>query len=402
MPRYIYIAKSQPYKTIQGDIEAESEAQVIDKLTKLGYFPISIKAEGLSLDKPRIWLFRKVPNRDIVLFTLQLSSLLEAGVNIINGLHIISNQTSNKYVKAIISDVSSKIKDGESLSESLASYPQLFSNLYTSMIYSGEVGGNIEVTLKRLADFLGKEEEFKNSIRAALTYPAFVFAVGLLTVTILLYFVIPRLATMFTDMGQVLPLPTRILINTSNSLREFGWIILTIIFLFIFFLRRAYRSAGGRILWDRVKLRILILGEIILKTEISRLMRTLSLLLSSGIPITPALEISISSMENQILKSEVKKFKEQIAKGTSLSSALKNSKLFPEFVNNIVAIGEETGTLDKSLMRIANDYEQAVDRTLKTLSRLLEPVIILVMGLIIGFIVLSMLLPIFQINLIVR
>lgn len=402
MSRFIYTAKFNPQKTIQGDIEAESEQDAINKLNKMGYFPISVKAKELFLEKQGIWRFWKVPNKDIVIFTRQLSSLIESGVNILDSFNIVSNQTPNKYLKAVLNDVASKIKDGKSLSESLSTHPYLFSNLYTSMIHSGEVGGNIEQALKRLADFLEKEEEFKNSIRTALTYPFFVFSVSALTVIILLGFVIPRLVSMFEDMGQVLPLPTKILINVSGFLRGYWWLILAFIFVSIPLLKRLYYKPQGKALLDKFRLKLPILGIIVLKTEVGRLMRTLSLLLSSGIPIVYSLDISISVLENQILKLEVQKFKERIADGLSFSECLSGSKLFPVFVTNIVMVGEETGALEMSLMRIADGYEKEVDRSLKALTRILEPAIILIMGLIVGFIVLSMLLPIFQINLIVR
>jgi type II secretory pathway component PulF len=402
MPRYIYTAKSQPNQTIQGDIEAESEQDAINKLSKMGYFPLSVQTKDASLDKQGIWHFRKITKREIAIFTRQLSSLIESGVNILKSLSILSNQTNNKSLKTILNDLISKIEDGKSLSESLSAHPKLFSSLYTSMVYSGEVGGNIELTLKRLADFLEKEEEFKGSIRQALVYPFFILAVSALTVIILLGFVIPRLVSMFEDMGQILPLPTQMLINLSGFLRNYWWVILAIILISIFLLRRIYLSPQGRVWLDRLKLRLSIWGIIVLKTEIGRLARTLSLLLSSGIPTVHSLDISASVLENQILKMEVQKFKNQIAGGLSFSKCLQESKLFPAFVTDIVRIGEETGTLEKSLMRIADSYEAETDRALKALTRLLEPVIILVMGLIVGFIVISMLLPIFQINLIVR
>lgn len=402
MPHYKYIAKPEPQKTVEGDIEAESEQEAINKLTKMGYFPISVEAEDASSYKRGFLNFGRVSDRDIVLFTRQLSSLIESGVNILNGLNLISHQTTNRYFKAVLNDVIAKIKDGRPLSESLSQHPDLFSSLYTSLIRSGEAGGSLEQTLKRLADFQEKEEEFKNSIRAALTYPLFVFFVGVLTVMVLLGFVIPRLVTMFEDMGQLLPLPTRILIGVSGFLQAYWWLAVLATAAAVFFLRRFHRSPEGRLLWDSFKLRLAVWGEITMKSEISRLTRTLSLLLSGGITILSSLEISTSVLENQALKVDVEKFKEQIGAGSSLSNCLKGSKLFPDFVINVVSVGEETGALEKALLRIADDYEREVDRELKTLSRLLEPVIILVMGLIVGFIVLSMLLPIFQINLIAR
>ncbi|MDD4893832.1 MAG: type II secretion system F family protein, partial [Candidatus Omnitrophica bacterium] len=198
------------------------------------------------------------------------------------------------------------------------------------------------------------------------------------------------------------PLPTRILINTSGFMRSYWWIIFLIAGITIFLFRRMLRTAQGKIAWDGFKLKMIILGPVILKTEISRLTRTLSLLLSGGIPVTSGLSISITVIDNEILKTEVSRFKSLIYSGSSLSAAFKTSKIFPDVVINIVEIGEGTGVLDKSLLRIAEDYEKEVARTLKTLTHMLEPVIILVMGLIVGFIVLSMLLPIFQMNLITR
>jgi type II secretory pathway component PulF len=402
MPRYIYTAKSHPHKIIQGEIEAETQAEAINKLTQMGYFPVSVKPEILLEARTGFFRLSRISGKELSLFTGQLSNLIESGVNILESLAIISNQSKNKYFRAVLNDVIGKIKDGSSLSESLAAYPDIFSNLFTSLIHTGEASGRINETLKRLANFLEKEEEFKNSLRSSLTYPAFVFVAGVVTVMVLFLFVIPRLVSMFEDMGEVLPLPTRLLINISSFMRNYWWIILTVFFAIVFMIRRIYKSQQGRVFLDKLRLRLGVLGEIILKTEIGSLARMLSLLLSSGVPITSSLEISMSIVENQILKSEIQRFKDEIANGASLSSSLGTSEYIPEFVTNVVRIGEETGALDESLMRIAIDFEKDVDRTLKTFSRLLEPVVILIMGLFVGFIVLSMLLPIFQINLIVR
>lgn len=403
MPVYTYTAKSDPTKTIQGNIEAESEQDAINKITRLGFFPVSVKPEDLSLDKREgILRLRKVSNKDLLLFTSQLSTLIDSGVNIINGIKIISDQSHNRYLRTVLNDVIGKIKDGRSLSDSLATHPYLFSDLYTAMIHTGEASGNLRVVLKRLNEFFEREEEFKSSLRSSLAYPLFIFVVSILTVVVLLVFVIPRLATMFEDMGQVLPLPTRILIGISGVLRAYWWMVASAIAVMVFWLRRLYRTPQARIALDNFKLKIIIIGRIILKTEISRLVRTLALLLSSGVPITTSLDISVSIIGNEVLKTELRRFKEEIAAGSSLSGALKSSDFFPDFVTNIVAVGEEAGSLEKSLLRIADDYEKEVNDTLKGLTRMLEPVVILVMGLIVGFIVLSMLLPIFQINLIAK
>jgi len=386
---------------MQSVIDVESEQAAINKLLEMGYFPVSVKPENSYLDKQKSY-FKKVSRKDLVIFTRQLSSLIESGVNILDSLNIVTNQTSNKYFKAVLTDVSVKIKDGKSLSESLNLYDNIFSNLYTSIIHSGEASGNLEKVIKSLAEFFEKDEEFRASLRASLTYPLFIAVVGVLTVSVLMGFVIPKLVTMFEDLGQALPIPTKILINVSVFFTHYWWIIFAVIFLVIFSLQRAVKTNQGKLFIDRFKLKIPMAGEIVLKSEIARLSRTLSLLISSGLAVVSALNVTIAIIGNQILKNELEKFKKQITDGLSFSKCLNGSKLFPSFVTNIVAVGEEGGSLEKSLMRVADEYERDVDRSLKAISRLIEPVIILVMGVVVGFIVLAMLLPIFQINLTAR
>ncbi|MFH0828313.1 MAG: type II secretion system F family protein [Candidatus Omnitrophota bacterium] len=402
MAKFSFTAKANPKEIIKGSVEAESEQDAINKITKKGYFPVTIAAEEKILNKKDIFSFRKITSKDIAVFTRQLSGLVASGVNIINSLNIISKQTSNRYLKATLNDVIKRIKDGNPLAESIAAQAPLFSPLYCSMIRTGEASGNLKVVLSRLSDFLEKEDELKNSVIAALTYPLFVFMVGISTVIILLVFVVPGLITMFKDMGQVLPLPTRILIGASDFLRYYGWLLAVLIFAAIVSLNKMYLSPRGRLAIDKFKLKAGWPGRIILKNEISRLMRSLSLLVSSGMPITSALDIAASILQNKVLVLETDKFKEQIKDGQSLSLALENFKIFPEFVKYIVAVGEETGSLDKALASVADEYDREVDRALKTFTRLLEPVIILVIGLVVAFIVLSMLLPIFEINFLVK
>ncbi|MFA6217121.1 MAG: type II secretion system F family protein [Candidatus Omnitrophota bacterium] len=402
MQKYIYTAKSKPQEIIEGSIEAESEQDAVNKITQKGYFPVSIQSAAPNLQKTGLRRLWKVSDKNVSLFTGQLASLIESGVTILNGLTILSNQTADTYFKAVLQDIAHKIRDGRSLSESFSEYPGIFSPLYISMVHSGEVGGSVEPALKRLAEFMEKEEEFKSSLLAALTYPFFLLAVSIITVFILLGFVIPRLVTMFTDMGQVLPLPTQILVTVSIFLRTYWLILGLIIIVIVFIIRQLSMKPEGRMIFDRFKIKIPGLGIIILKTEISRFVRTLSLLISGGIPIVYALDVTASSIQNEVLKQEVLTFKHTLSQGGSLSQCLKGSALFPSLVTNIVNTGEETGNLEKALLRIAVDYEKEVDRIIKTLTRLLEPVIILIMGLVVGFIVIAMLLPIFQINLIVR
>ncbi|MDD2702662.1 MAG: type II secretion system F family protein [Candidatus Omnitrophica bacterium] len=401
MPRYIYTAKSHPDKIIQSSIEAESIQDAVNRVTDMGYFPLEIEYEKLHLQRVR-GFFSAVPMKDIVQVTYQLARLSESGVNILNSLNIIAGQTGNRYLKAVIEDIRNRINEGKSLSESLESHRDLFSGVYAAMIRAGETGGNLELSLKQLAEYLEREEGLKHSVRSALTYPFFVFVMSVVTIAVLFMFVIPRLIPLFTDMDQVLPLPTRILLGLSSFFRVYWWLIGVITGAGFFIIYRLYSHPQGRFYFDKIRLRFPVLGAIFLKNELSRMTRTLSLLLAGGIPIVTSLGTAASVMENTVLKKEAERIRERITSGSGFFQCLNESDVFSPFVKNMVRIGEETGSLEKSLLRIADDYEKQVNDALKVLIQLLEPSMILVMGLVVGFIVLSLLLPIFQLNAIVK
>ncbi|MBF0522512.1 MAG: type II secretion system F family protein [Candidatus Omnitrophica bacterium] len=402
MTQFSYTAKVGPQEIIQGLIDAESQQEAIKTLSNQGCFPLSLKVANLSAQDKGLLRIRKISMAEVALFTNQLAGLLGSGVILLRALNILSSQTVNQHFKSVIDDISDKIKDGKSLSEGFSMYPELFSNLYVAMVHSGEMSGKLDQTLKRLAEFLEKDQEFKSSVRSALIYPAFVFSVGVATVVLLLTFVIPRLVGMFEDMGQALPLPTRILIGVSEFWRQSWPVMLALLVIFFFVFNRWRHTLEGKRDWDRFQLKLPLVGEIILKTEIARLSQTLSLLISSGMEILHSLDISASVVDNEIIKNELKSSREKIRMGASLSTCLIDSKMFPSLVTSVIAVGEETGTVDKSFLRIADEYEARVEKMLKTLTQLLEPVIILVMGVVVGFIVMSMLLPIFQINMIMK
>ncbi len=402
MPKYAYVAKPGPYKTVQGVIESESEQDAVNKVNSMGYFPVSVKLLEPANRVKGVPFFRAVSTREVALFTAKLANLSSSGINILNALHILAAQEANRQLKLVIEDVDSRVRDGRSLSQALSAHPQIFSGLYTALIHSGEISGTLNETLNRLSGFLENEEELKSSVMAALTYPLFILAVSILTVSVLLGYVIPRLAGMFEDIGSILPLPTKILIGMSGALHNWWWLILLVILFSAFLVQRFYSTEKGKEALDGLRLKIYLFGDITLKRQTARLARTMSLLISGGIPIIQAMDIAGSVLTNGVLSSEVRRFREKISRGASLSGCLKESRVFPAFMADIVSIAEETGTLGRSLARIADDYEKDVDRTVKALTRLLEPAIILLMGLVVGFIVLSMLLPIFQINLIIK
>ena len=256
--------------------------------------------------------------------------------------------------------------------------------------------------LARLADFGEKDEELRAKVRAALAYPILILFVGMATVAVLLIFVVPKLVTLFQDMGQILPLPTRILIEVSEGLVRYWWAILSVGVLGGFLMRRGRLSHGIRLTLDGVKLRLPIWGALIKKVEIANFARSLATLLGHGVPVLQAMQVVVQATENELLKGEFKRIGEQIKGGTTLSQEIRRGGMFPALVTNMVAIGEEAGTLDRSLLKIADTYEREADRAMKLMTALVEPVMILVMGSIVGFIVVAMLMPIFEIDLLAR
>ena len=405
MPRFIYKAKSGPKDLAEGIIEAENKDNAITKLNQLGYFPVSVVEEGIKSERSSglsLNFFSRIAAKDVGIFTRRLSDLLDSGLTILRALDLLYNQTENKNLKEVIQDVSNFVRGGGRFSEALARHPNTFSNLYTSMVKSGETGGMLDAVLNHLADFAEKEEEVRGRISASMAYPILLALLGTITIFILLTFVIPRLVNMFMEIGQALPLPTIILINVSNFFANYWWLILTLISIIVFLIRRRNKTREGRYALDIFKLNFPVLGDFIKKTEIARFARTLGTLLQNGVPIIESLDGVSEVMGNEILRRETERMRSEVVDGSTLSKAMSKAKYFPEFVTNMIAVGEEGGQLEKSLSKVADSYERESDKTVKLMTSLLEPIMILIMGSIVGFIVISMLLPIFQINLAVR
>lgn len=407
MPKFIYEAKKGPRETIKGSIEAETPDAAVRHLGEMGYFPLSVKEkETIAGHKlrgvPFSGLGQRIGARDLSIFTRQLSDLLESGLTLFKALDVIYKQTENKRLKEIIQDMHGRLKDGQTLSEALSKHPRIFSGLYVNMVKSGEIGGMLEKVLIRLSDFAEKEEELRAKIRAALAYPLLMALVGLMTIFILLTFVVPRLVGMFEDMGQTLPLPTRMLVQISRFLTGYWWLIGTVILLVFFVIKRGRRTKEGKLALDRFKLGIPIIGNLIKKAEISRFGSTLGTLLNNGVPILPSLKVVSETIGNEVLKREVEKVHKEVGEGEKLGRSLEKRDYFPPFVTNMVIVGEEGGLLERSLHKVADAYNREVDRTVKVMTSLLEPAMILIMGGVVVFIVISMLFPILQINLMVR
>lgn len=404
MPTFNYKARVSPLELKEGRVEAQTHEEAVQKIADSGLFPIEVSLDSgkkdLSLFK-RLKNRRKVSRADISGFTRQLANLLESGLNILPALNVLKGQVASPIFISLIEDISDRVKKGEAFSESLNRHENFFSPLYVNVVRSGEVSGKLNSALESLADFLERQEELRQKIISALIYPLIVLSVGILTVAVLLIFVIPRISLMYEEMGQALPIPTQIVVGISSTIVDYFWLLVFLIAGAVFFLNRKLKSREGRIFIDRLKLNLPLLGVFVVKGHIVQFSRTLSLLLASGVPIVSALALVGDTLSNSLIKAEVEAMAKAIHKGESLSEAVEKTKYFPVYVANVMSIAEESGTLEVSLSRIANSFERDVANIIKAFTVTLEPALILIIGLIVGFIVIAMLLPIFSINLIV-
>jgi len=404
MPLYFYKAKKGPDEVIEGKIEAVDEKEAIEKLNRLGYVATRLEVytpltKKTSLSKPTHF---KIKHHQITIFSRQLASLLKSGVPILSALAILREQSENPPLKYILTEVYNAIKEGESFSEALKKYPKVFSPLYLALVKTGEDSGDLPNALLRIAEYRQKEEEFLSKFRTALIYPLFMVLVGIGTVIFMLVFVLPKISQIFLNLGQELPLPTRIVLKLSLFFKEkIVWLVF-ILLLIIFIILRYLKTEKGRKNFDHFKLRVFLLGSFILKTELARFSRTLSLLLKNGLSVIKAIELSIPVLGNEILSNCFSNSLVQLKQGGSFGRSLKESKIIPLFMSNLISVGEESGKLSEAMEEIAFSYEKDTEDTIKVFTTLLEPILILVIGGIIGFMVIAMLLPIFEMNLAIR
>ena len=404
MPEFFYKARKESKELEQGIIKAETESAALNRLIQLGYFPISISLEtGGQKEKAKSAApLKKIHRRSLTTFTRQLANLLESGITSYKALIVLGKQTDNKRLKIIIQDIADRVKDGKSLSDSLENYPQAFNPIYVNMVRTGELSGTLEDVLKKLADFGEKQQDLVAKVQQALVYPILMLTMGVVTVAVLFTFIIPKLLDLFEDIGQTLPFPTRILIAISDSFLNFWWLILLFGFFGFFIVKRNFFTVKGKLKFDYFKLGLPVLGKFFKRVQIADFARTLGTLLNNGIPILQAMESVSQISENEVLKQDIERIAEGIRTGSTLARGVAESKYFPDLVANMVSVAEESGTLDRALLRVAQVYEKEADQSIKLLTSLIEPAMILVMGSVIGFIVISMMLPIFQISLIVK
>lgn len=423
MPTFIYKAKRGPEKLETGEIIAVHLDDAVTKLEAMGLSPITIaeretagartaRSAAVPADAAArpdakshfsgAW-FAKVKARDIDTFTWQLASLVKASVPMLRALSLISQQTDNRALKAVVDDLHEQVKDGKTLSEGMLKHPQLFNNLYLSMVKSGEQGGILHEVLYRISEYREKEQAVLRKIQAALAYPAVMVVVGIGTVFVMLTVFMPKFIGIFATMKQSLPVPTRVLIGMSHFMSK-NWIgfLIAIAFIAVIF-GRVKPSSRKKFVFDLVKLHIPFVREFIRNAEIAKFARTLGILLKNGLSVYDSLSLATDTLDNDALRTQLKQAGQDIVQqGATLSSSLSKIKVFPNFAVNMIAVGEESGKLEESLSGIAGAYEKEVEQAIGVMTSLLEPLLILVIGGVIGFIVFALLLPIFNIGTMAR
>ena len=408
MPVYEYTALDRAGKTKKGILDADSTVAARQKLRGSGIFPVEVKE---VLSKPKgipsgpvslIGLLKGVKPGEIFAMTRQLSILLGAGVPLVKSLDALISQITNSMLQKIMAQIKESVNEGNSLAFSLSQHPKFFSNLYVNMVDSGEASGSLDVVLGRLAEFGEHQQALRGRFKAALAYPAFMSLIGTVVLFFLITFIVPNITKIFTDMHQTLPLPTVVLIEVSNFMLSFWWVILIAFLIGIVILKQSKKRPGVHYIWDKLKLRIPVLGPINQKIALARFGRTLGSLLQSGVPLITALQIVGKIVDNSLIARVIDNAIDEIQAGRSLASTLDQSRWFPPIAVQMISVGEQSGELEGMLNKIADTYEREAESHIMALTSMLEPVMILVMGLIVGFVVISILLPIFEMNQMIR
>lgn len=399
MASFVYKAVNAQGRAAEGRIEASDTRAAAFRLQSMGLIPVSIEEparRGASV-LPKIQL-RRVSRKDILFFTEELYTLVHAGLPLDRSLTIAAELASKPALRAAIEEVLKQIKGGKSLAEALAAQPKYFTRLYVNMIRAGEAGGVLDAILARLVEFERAADELRGYLIASMIYPCLLTAVGMASVSILLYFVIPRFASIFADVGAAIPPETQVLLSLSTLTRTYWWVAAGGVGIAVIAFRQWLRTPKGSRIWDTVKLRAPLLGPTVLKIEVARFARTLGTLTASSVPLIAGVRIVQDIAHNQIVAEAISKISAGAKRGEGVAKPMRDAGVFPGLAVHLVEVGEETGRLDLMLLQIADVYEKDVRTSVKALTAVFEPAIILVMGVLVGSVVLSMLMAIFSIN----
>ncbi len=409
MPVYEYRALNQSGKQVKGIVEAESKGAAHRKIKAQGSYPVDISETGgqPSGGKPVLNLGALSPTprirqQEIHVATRQLATLLNAGVPLVSALGGLIDQTANQGLKKILAQIKDSVNEGNSLTSSLARHPKLFSKIYVNMVRAGEASGSLDIVLERLAEFGESQQAMRSRIKAALIYPLFMAVVGTVVLFILITFIVPSITQVFDDMQQTLPLPTLMLISVSSFLRRFWWLVIIGVIAFGAGVKIYVNTAAGRLVRDRLLLSLPLIGPLNRRIAAARFGRTLASLLRSGVPMITSLQIVKNILNNVVLAGVIDVAADELEKGKNLSGVLKRSRWFSPMLTQMIAVGEQSGALEEMLEKVADSYEREIESKIMALTSMIEPVMILVMGLAVSFIVISILLPIFEMNQLIR
>ena len=395
---FVYKVRDRSGAIHEGSLEAQNEQLVIAKLREMGYVPVSVTQRRQSrLSADMAIGSKKVDLRDVAVLSRQLATMVNAGLSIIRALAILTEQTESKALAAVVQQVKADIEHGLSLSQAISKHPKVFPPVYLSMVRSGETGGMLDEVLLRLAVTLEKQLELRRRIKSAMTYPIAIGCIIVLIVTAMLAFVVPMFEGMYRDLGGTLPAPTRLLIAVSDILTSYWWAVGATSAAAVVGVRRWGATPAGRYSLDRLMLKLPVFGRLIHKTAIARFTRTLSSLIRSGVPIMESLDIVGDTAGNAVVRTATADAKDRVRVGESLSASLAGHDVFPEMVVQMMAVGEETGALDDMLEKIAEFYDSEVSATVDALTSLIEPLLMVAMGLTVGGMVVALYMPMFQI-----
>ncbi len=408
MPVYEYQALDRAGKNKNGIIDADSPVAARQKLRGSGIFPIALKETSSALKEkapghPSIsTFFKRVKPGEISAATRQLAILLGAGITLVSSLDALVSQVPNPLLKKILAQTKESVNEGNSMAFSLAQHPKVFSEIYVNMVRAGEESGSLDLVLHRLAELTEHQQALRGRLKAALAYPVFMLLIGALVLFFLITFIVPNITKIFDEMHQILPLPTLILIGVSNFLKSFWWLVAGGLGCAVLLIRRFIKAPKGRHLWDRFKLSAPLIGSVNTKTAMARFSRTLGSLLQNGVPLLSALGIVRNIVSNTLIAEVIDTAIDDIQSGKALTASLSKSRWFPPIAIQMISAGEQSGDIESMLNKIAEVYEGEVESQTLAMTSMLEPVMILFMGLTVGFIVISILLPIFEMNQMIR
>jgi type IV pilus assembly protein PilC len=394
---FAYKVRDKSGNIIDGTLVADNEMLVLQRLREQGYTPLEVGKEKKGLKLEINITKKKVKLKEVAIFSRQFATMINSGLPILRALAILAEQTSNSSLAEALTAARMDVEQGSSLSQAMAKHEKIFNDLYISMVRSGETGGSLDDTLLSLASMLEREVHLRGKIKSAMTYPVAVVGLVSLILAAMLLFVVPQFKTIYSQLGGVLPLPTRMLLAVSDALKNWWYIVIGMIFLARFLLRRYKKTDKGREVIDALKLRIPVFGSLFLKTALSRFSSTLAMLLKAGVPILQALDIVIDTVNNRVMGKAVHDVQESVRQGDTIAKPLSKSAVFPPMVVQMISVGEETGQVDTMLEKVAQFYDQEVEAQVDALTSLIEPILIAFVGGCVGAAVIALYMPMFQV-----